>query len=334
LSDARSDVRAAKDSVSGRVRDAGAIAHLVAALAADDPCVRRTAAKMLGNSTIGDDALARMFDDTSPRVREAALHAAGHEERPALRGKMEALLGSRDESTAAMAAWALGQLEMRESVEPLSRALERGGARLKINAAWALGQIEDARAVGALRGVLRDPDPMLRATAVQALGDIEAMNSADDVERVLREDSDRRVRLEAIYALGNIESMTSLEVLAAVLDGDDVELSIAAIEAIDNLDDVRRAPAGLLRAVRAAHPELRKTAAMALGNIADPNTVDALIALLSDGDAEVRRSAVEGLGEIGTPAAKPGLTRALTDADPEVRRAAVEALAEIEDNEN
>jgi HEAT repeat protein len=182
--------------------------------------------------------------------------------------------------------------------------------------------------------VLRDADPILRATAVEALGDIEALNSAGDVERVLRDDSDRRVRLAATRALGNIESMTSLDVLSSVLDGNDVELSIAAVEAIDNLDDVHRAPAGLLRAARAEHPELRKAAAMALGNIADPSTVDVLIALLRDPDAEVRYAAVEGLGEIGLPAAKPGLTRALEDANAEVRRAAVEALAEIEENEN
>lgn len=333
FSDARTDVRAAKDSVSGQVRDPGAIRHLIGALSAEDPCVRRTAAKMLGNSTISDAELGRLFDDASPRVREAALYAVGHEERPALRSRVEGLLG-RDEATAAMAAWALGNLELRESVGPLSSALERGGQRLKVNAAWALGQIEDARAVGPLRGVLRDSDPILRATAVGALGDIEALGSAGDVERVLREDTDRRVRLEAINALGNIESTTSLDVLANVLNGNDVELSIAAIEAIDNLDEVNAAPAGLLRAVRAEHPELRKAAAMALGNIADPSTVDALIALLRDPDAEVRHAAVEGLGEIGTPAAKPGLTRALEDTNAEVRRAAVEALAEIEENEN
>jgi HEAT repeat protein len=333
LSDARTDVRAAKDSVSGQVRDPGAIRHLIATLSADDPCVRRTAAKMLGNSTIGDNELARLFDDASPRVREAALYAVGHEERPGLRTQVEGLLG-RDENTAAMAAWALGNLEMRESVGPLTNALERGSQRVKINAAWALGMIEDGRAVDALRRVLRDADPILRATAVSALGDIEAMSSAADVERVLREDSDRRVRLEAINALGNIESITSLEVLSSVLEGNDVELSIAAIEAIDNLDEIGRAPAGLLRAISSNVPELRKVAAMALGNIADPNTVDALIGLLRDPDAEVRYAAVEGLGEIGTPAAKPGLTRALEDSSAEVRRAAVEALAEIEDNEN
>ena len=142
------------------------------------------------------------------------------------------------------------------------------------------------------------------------------------------------MRLEAINALGNIESMSSLDVLSSVLEGNDVELSIAAIEAIDNLDEIGRAPAGLLRAVNSNVPELRKVAAMALGNIADPSTVDALIALLRDPDVDVRVAAVEGLGEIGTPAAKPGLTRALEDSNPEVRRAAVEALAEIEDNEN
>lgn len=334
LSDARTDVRAAKDSVSGHVRDAGAIRHLVATLSADDPCVRRTAAKMLGNSTIADNELARLFDDASPRVREAALYAAGSEERPALRGRLEDALESRDDATAAMAAWALGNLEMRESVGPLSTALRRNNGRVRINAAWALGMIEDARAVEPLRGVLRDPDPILRATAVSALGDIEALGSAADVERVLREDNDRRVRLAAIEALGNIESMTSLDVLSSVLDGNDVELSIAAVEAIDNLDDINRAPAGLLRAAGSNVPELRRSAAMALGNIADPNTVDILIGLLRDADAEVRMAAVEGLGEIGTPAAKPGLTRALEDANAEVRRAAVDALAEIEEDNN
>lgn len=332
LSDARPGVRAAKDSVSGRVRDPAAIRQLTATLTSDDPCLRRTAARMLGRSTITDDALARFFDDPSPRVVEAALLAAGAQERPALRGRLESLLGSRTESTAAMAAWALGQLEMRESVAPLATALERGTQKVRIHAAWALGQIEDGRAVDPLRRVLRDDDPALRVVAVEALGYIEALSSAADVERVLREDTDRAVRLAAIQALADIESVTSLDVLASVLDGNDVELAVAAAEAIDNLDVEGRAPAALIRAAASREPLLRRAAAIALANIADPATVDALIGLLADADAEVRLAAVEGLGEIGLPAAKPGLTRALTDRDPEVRRAAVDALAEIEEN--
>lgn len=334
LSDARPAVRAAKDSVSGRVRDPAAIRALTASLAADDPCIRRTAARMLGRSTITDDALGRLFDDPSPRVVEAALVAAGTADRPGLRTRMESLLDSRTESTAAMAAWALGQLEMRESVDALARALERGTPRVRIHAAWALGEIEDGRAVDPLRRVLRDSDVNLRVVAVQALGYIEATTSADDVERVLREDSDRAVRLAAIHALGDIESPTSLESLAAVLDGGDVELAVAAAEAIDNLDIEGRAPAALVRATTSREPALRRAASIALANIGDPATVDALIALLGDEDNEVRLAAVEGLGEIGSPAAKPGLTRALDDRDPEIRRAAIDALAEIEEDQS
>src|SRR5574338_1725605 len=73
LSDARPGVRAAKDSISGQVRDPAAIRQLVARLSSDDPCVRRTAARMLGGSTVSDDELGKLLDDPSARVREAAL---------------------------------------------------------------------------------------------------------------------------------------------------------------------------------------------------------------------------------------------------------------------
>jgi HEAT repeat protein len=333
LSDARPEIRSAKDSLSGRVRDAAAIRALTASLDAENPCVRRTAARMLGNSTVSDEALGRLFEHASPRVVEAALMAAGSDERPGLRTRMEGLLSSRTESTAAMAAWALGQLEMHESVDPLARALERGTPKVKLHAAWALGEIEDGRAVDPLSRVLRDDDARLRAVAVRALGYIEATSSAGDVERVLREDPDRTVRLEAIHALADIEAMSSLDALAAVLEGNDVEMAVAAAEAIDNLDLDGRAPAQLVRAASSREPMLRRAATMALANIADPATIETLIGLLGDSDPEIRLAAIEGLGDIGLPAATAGLTRALSDPDPEIRRAAVEALAEIEENE-
>ncbi|MGH7586948.1 MAG: HEAT repeat domain-containing protein, partial [Gemmatimonadales bacterium] len=102
LADARPEARAARDSLSGQVRDPGAIAALTAALPGDNACVRRTAATMLGRSTVSDDAIRRLLDDQSLRVREAALVAAGHAERPALRERTEALLRDRDEAVASM----------------------------------------------------------------------------------------------------------------------------------------------------------------------------------------------------------------------------------------
>jgi HEAT repeat protein len=331
LADTRTAARAAKDSVSGRVRSPGAIALLTARLASDDPCVRRTAARMLGRSTIADGGLALLLEDPGTRVREAALLAIGTHDRPALRARVEQALDDRDPAVAAMAAWSLGALEDRASVDPLVGALGHANLRVRINAAWALGTIEDPRAVRPLLGSLDDSDPMLRATVAEALGDIESTEAAPALERLVGSDRDRRVRLAAIEALGQIELVRSAPALARVLDGSDLELAVAAAEALGDLDDLREAPAQLVRATRSSNPLLRLVAIDALASIEDPNTADALIAVVADANWEIRLMAIEALGDMEVVEATAAITGALTDQHPEVRRAAVEALADIED---
>jgi HEAT repeat protein len=331
LSDARAAARVAKDSISGQVRDPGAIRHLTAQLASDDPCVRRIAAKMLGNSTVADDALAGLLDDPSARVREATLVAVGEHDRPALRPRVERMLAGSDAALVAMAAWTLGELEDHASVAPLTRVLDHSVPRVRMTAAWALGEIEDAGAVRALLPLLRDRDTGVRWAAAGALGNIEDVGAAPALEQLLAGEPDRRVRLQAVEALGNIEAARSAPALARVMDGNDAELALAAAEAIGNLDDLEHAPVQLIRAASSPDPRMRRAVASALANIEDPAGEPALLALLTDADPEIRRDAIEALGEMHAQQAKPGITRALHDSVAEVRRAAVEALAELED---
>ncbi len=331
LSDVRSATRAAKDSVSGRVSDPGAIRHLLAQLSSDDPCVRRTAAKMLGRSTAADNVLERLLDDSSARVREAALLAIGTHDRPQLRPRVERMLGADGVADVAMAAWALGELEDRGSVDALERVLGHASPRVRMTAAWALGTIEDPRAVPSLLPLLRDREVMVRWAAADALGDIESVEAAPALERVVNEESDRRVRLQAIEALGDIEAARSAPVLARVLAGSDIELSVAAASAIGDLDDLEHAPPELMRAAASPDPQLRKAAVSALENIEDPASAAALLPLVSDADPEIRRDVIHALGEMNAREAKAAITRATEDSDPDVRRAAVEALAELED---
>lgn len=331
LSDARRDVRAAKDSVSGRVRDAAAIRHLVARLDSEDPCVRRTAAKMLGHSTMTDDAMAALLDGPTPRAREAALLAIGEAERPGSRQRVERELRGDDAAIVAMAAWALGELEDRASIGPLEDALRHDAPRVRMTAAWALGMIEDPKAVPALLRALDDREVMVRWAVVDAFGDIESREAAGALERVVRSQDDRRVRLAAIEALGNIEDPGSVDALAAVLDSDDLELQVAAAEAIGDLDNLPKAPAQLLRAAGSSHRELRRAAIFTLESLEDPAAVPVMMQAIGDADPEIRRAAIEMLGEVRALAAKDALTRALEDRDAEVRMAAIEALAELED---
>ncbi|MCB9505573.1 MAG: HEAT repeat domain-containing protein, partial [Gemmatimonadales bacterium] len=254
LADARVAARAARDSLSGRLRDPAAIALVTARLASDDPCVRRTAARLLGRSTAPDAALARLATDANPRIREAGLLAIGTHDRPDLRTRVESALTDREAGVRAMAAWALGSLEDRASVDALTPVLRDPDLRVRTNAAWALGTIEDPRAVSALLPLLRDADVGVRATTAEALGDIEAIEAAEPIEQLLERDADRRVRFAAVEALGQIEAASSAEPLARVLEAGDAELAVAAADALGSLDNLRRAPAALMRAASASDP--------------------------------------------------------------------------------
>ena len=302
LADARVEADAARDSISGQVRDQGAIRLLTARLADDDPCVRHTAARMLGHSVTPDQDLAALLDGSSARVREAALLAIGSHDRPALRQRVEEQLRSPDVPTAAMAAWALGELEDRESVGALERVLEHDAAAVRTAAAWALGQVE-------------------------------SVDAAPSLERMAEHDDNRLARLAAVEALGEIEAARSAPVLARVVGGKDERLAVAAAEAIGNLDDLETAPPELLRAVASGGPPLRHAAVEALASIEDPASAGALLPLITDPDADTRRMVIEALGNMGAVQAKAPITAALEDRNPDVRRTAVEALAELEDDD-
>jgi HEAT repeat protein len=77
------------------------------------------------------------------------------------------------------------------------------------------------------------------------------------------------------------------------------------------------------------NPELRRTAAQALGKIARKEAVPALVEALRDSDAGVRRQAAWALGMVGEDAVGPErspLAMLLFDADAGVREAAAAAL--------
>lgn len=75
----------------------------------------------------------------------------------------------------------------------------------------------------------------------------------------------------------------------------------------------------LVRALSDAEPSVRCAAAFALGQRADPASVDALAARAQDGDARVRARGIEALSRIDAPKARAAVLAALQDADATVR---------------
>jgi HEAT repeat protein len=88
----------------------------------------------------------------------------------------------------------------------------------------------------------------------------------------------------------------------------------------------------LVELLRDPEPEVRRTAAQALGKIADPGTATPLVDSLSDPDPLVRKYSAWALGNIGEPALKAAglpLVKALGDSSEEVKEAAAQALGGV-----
>jgi HEAT repeat protein/beta-lactamase regulating signal transducer with metallopeptidase domain len=130
--------------------------------------------------------------------------------------------------------------------------------------------------------------------------------------------------------------------VGAVLDGIARAAAGATVAALEDLftqepqsqEETAARLSAALGQVLAEDPErdIRRAAAVALGDAEDPRAVAALSrALENDPDASVRRAAAWALGEIESPLGIPALARAARqDESQEVRAMAVWALGEIE----
>src|SRR5438046_9364896 len=104
------NVQGAKDSLAGTITDPRAVSLLVATLGAENACVRRVAAKLLGRSAVSAAVLRGLLDNPAPRIRESAAFASGVGERRETRVALEHLLADSATGPAAMAAWARGEI--------------------------------------------------------------------------------------------------------------------------------------------------------------------------------------------------------------------------------
>jgi HEAT repeat protein len=78
-------------------------------------------------------------------------------------------------------------------------------------------------------------------------------------------------------------------------------------------------------------PEIRRYAAVGLGQTGDVRAVPVLLSALQSGDARLSLSAIESLGELPARESVEALIEALRSADPTVRLAAAAALGRIGD---
>ncbi len=212
-------------------------------------------------------------------------------------------------------------------IAALVRALGDSVAAVREDAAYALGQLEAKTAVEPLTAHLaRDPAAKVREMIAWALGQIGSRGSSGALGVAAQRDSSEDVRGMAVWALGQLEDPASVGLLTAVLRDASAEIRGRAAWALGSIAP-SSAPVPLIAALRDPSADVRLRAAWALGQIADSGAVTGLAATLRDSTTEVRRAALWALGQIGGDAAQSALLQALEDRDPEVRARAARALA-------
>jgi len=147
-------------------------------------------------------------------------------------------------------------------------------------AAWALARLGGPEAVKAMRGLVRHPSAEVRAHAALGLGRAGDIASLQEIHRLARDDRDPGVRLCAVLGLGYLGATDSVPfIVEALLRGRD------------------RAPVA---------------AALALAEIGDPQSLEALAEAVFLPDRSTREASLLGLGLAASiegaktdPAARP-----------------------------
>jgi HEAT repeat protein len=266
FSDASLPLQAAKDSVSGHVRDPRAIRLLETNLNAENSCVRRLSAKLLGQSAEKTDELLRQLGSSSSRVREAAAYAIGEGERKEARSALERALQERPGAEAAMYAWAIGEIQDTASLPALTRAARAPNARVRLASVWALGAIEDARAIPELEHALADDNMGVRYAAAEAFGSLHDVRTAPSALVHAAQSGDTELKRLAARALAEIHDPATIDVLIALVTSANRETRLDAVRALGEIRSPKAVPI-LVRALKDADPEVRKSAAEVLGEI-------------------------------------------------------------------
>ncbi len=271
------------------------------------------------------------FRHEDAEVREAAVAAA----RPlGIRGLGPALAGLLEDSSDAVvreAAEALLETGAAEVAAKLEALVANESAR-EIGRRWAALVLGRSRPPGAAPFLLeraRDAGiPVgLRVCILHALADLGSKEAAGDLRKLLasKDEETRAAAVRAIGRLGLRDAAPELRRILAEADGD-YDLREAAAGALAALADPEALPL-LRRAIEEG--DFPGTAALALAELGDRDSVPALLDVLHSRGDDERRDATDALARLDPAAALARLRERLKDPRSEVRGAAASSLCRL-----
>src|SRR5688572_29310732 len=333
------DLRMQAALALGEQRNARAVRALIAALQDEDPNVRYHAIEALGKLKAVDavDALADVAEARDFFLSFAALESLAKIGDARVAPRIVPLL--EDDLLREPAVTLLGELGDESAVAHLAAILNTPTAPVNV-IAGALANLHDRfekqYGEGAYIADLtnREISPtgvqnLLDALETDATADKEDLRSIalvvgwlkrPGVDRALTRFMGRDdLRDEIVEALVRHGSAT-LDLLIAQLTAEDVEVRRSAVLALGRIAD-SRATAALVNTLR--EESLAIDAANALAQIGDPGAVDGLLTLIGNKDASIRQAAVSAVNALIPSSMSKRIIPLLYDPDPNVRESAV-----------
>ena len=297
------------------------------ALASSDPTERRTAAqklrdlppelaKPLVRKALGDldvevrvqaaaaasqlrlegsgDLVIPWLSETDSRLRLAACDVILAAPTPRAVQALGRVLSDQSPQVRLSAAHAMGTSATREAVSPLLGHLDDTAPEVRSEVARALGRLGDPRAVLPLVSKIQDSAAEVRRRVARSLGELGDPRAVSALVLVLS-DTNLDVRLESVRALGKLASDEATVALIPLAQGLGTTDGAASSQAPPPSSETTLA--------------LRQAALGALGRIASPRAINALIdALDKDRPDALRMPAHDALVAVGSKALKPLLT--------------------------
>lgn len=315
------------------------LSPLLELLKGSDPDLRMQAALALGEqgNARAVEALTEALNDEDSNVRYHAIEALGKLKATNAVDALATIAESRDFFVAFAALDALAKIGDPKVAPRMLRLLEDD--LLREPALNLLGQLGDETAVAPLTALLNTPTAPVDAiaNALAALSDrYEAQygEGAHIADLASREISPTGVQnLLDTLETPDKEYLRSIALVLGWLKGPSVDRALTRLMGRADLRDeivdalVRHGTATvdlLIAQLTAEDLEVRRSAAVALGRIGDPNATAPLTNALSDESLSI--DAANALGQIGDPRALDGLLNLLGSSDTSVRQAAVSAL--------
>lgn len=315
----------------GRIKDSRARRALMMVIDARQPLLQCHAIEALGQ--IGDPKsigpLARLLKSPDANIRATA---AGALSKMASNKNVVAplvqALNDPDEDVVVQAATGLGETGVKRAAEPLSRLLHAPQENIRVAVAQAMGALGDQRAVPHLLALLDVDSQDLQLKVLSTLRTMKPPHISGELLKRLDHPNPviRRRMIDVLAPIGDAEVAEQLERILRVDTADEVRM--AAARALGEIAD----PASVDAIKEALHNDefnVRCQAIGALGAIGDEECYNTLILLLEDQVSEVRFHAAAALGEVGDKKAIPALKSLLKDKNAMVVRGATKALEKL-----